>query len=124
MNVPNLIRVANTPRRAAVLARAALLACLLVSGQTPFVLAQQEGSEANRLREQIAALETVERDPAATPEVKLANRRFLSERRARLRGVLQKQVEGWRRYLAVVGPQLSAQERQSSARGGGWLIPG
>lgn len=114
-----LTRFKNSPRRPGALARAAdpacalLLACSLVAGQAAGVLAQQsQETQANQLREQIAALETVERDETAPAEVKLANRRFLGEHRTLLRGLLQKQIEGWRRYLAVAGPNLSAGQKE------------
>jgi hypothetical protein len=107
-----LTRFENKARRPAAPALAFLLACSLIAGQAAGVLAQQSPDmQASQLREQIAALETVERDDTAPVEVKLANRRFLTERRALLRGLLQKQIEGWRRYLAVVGPNLSAREK-------------
>lgn len=109
----------NTQFRFATLARVTtpactvLLVCLLMMGQSATILAQQpQDPQAGQLREQIAALESVEREAAATPEISLSNRRFLGERRALLRGILQKQIEGWRRYLSVAGPHLNGQERE------------
>jgi len=95
----------------------ALLICLLVAGQTTAVaqqsVAQQpQEPQATQLREQIAALESVERDASTPPEVRLANRRFIGERRALLRDLLRKQAEGWRKYLALAGPQLNPQEKE------------
>ncbi len=111
-------RFANAPRLPAAFALAArhaqalLLAYSLVAVQAATACAQQpQDPQANQLREQIAALETVERDDGSPPEVKLANRRFLDERRALLRGILQKEIEGWRRYLTMVGPNLDAREK-------------
>ncbi|HEX3559624.1 MAG TPA: hypothetical protein VHU19_10480 [Pyrinomonadaceae bacterium] len=109
----------NVPCRFAALAhatapaRAVILVCLLITGQTAGALAQQpQVPQADQLREQIAALESVERDANAPPEVKAANRRFLGERRALLRGLLQKQIEGWRKYLVVAGSHLNGPERE------------
>ncbi|MDQ3745778.1 MAG: hypothetical protein M3444_15485 [Acidobacteriota bacterium] len=98
-------------------ARAALIICLLVAGQNTRAVAQQsvapqpQDSQAAQLREQIDALESVERDASTPPEVRLANRRFIGERRALLRALLQKQAEGWRKYLALAGPHLNPQEK-------------
>ena len=81
--------------------RVLIVAILLnVLAPLPAALAQQPAALAQRprnvpgepLREQIARLESIERDPETSPEVRELNRSFLLARRAQLRAELKKRV--------------------------------
>jgi hypothetical protein len=62
------------------------------------------------LKETIAKLEAVERDPAAPIEVKELNRGFLQKRRQQLNDLLQKRSNALRQYLTDMKSSLSPEE--------------
>jgi len=71
--------------------------------------AQQELS-INQLKEQIAKLEQIDRDPATSLEVKTLNRDFLKSRRLQLQSALAKRIDDLRKYKADVASSLTAEE--------------
>src|SRR5687767_11846617 len=73
-----------------------LLVCALLSPQA--VLARRNASTVEELREQIAKLESIDRDPATAAEVRELNSTFLAERRAHLRAELKKRVGALEAY--------------------------
>lgn len=80
-----------------------LIAAIILNGLAPVPasLGQQvEATIGDPLREQIAKLEAVERDPSTSPEVRELNRGFLLSRRAQLRGELKKRVGALEAYLS------------------------
>lgn len=80
----------------------------------PAALAQQSGAPAaDPLRDQIARLESVERDPSTSPEVRELNRSFLRARREQLRAELKKRIGALVGYLSSSGPLLRGDEVKS-----------
>ena len=71
--------------------------------------AQQELS-INQLKEQIAKLEQIDRDPATSLEVRTLNRDFLKSRRLQLQSALAKRIDDLGRYKADVASSLTAEE--------------
>ena len=95
------------------LSRVLIVAVLLnVLAPLPAVMAQQSGARApgEPLRDQIARLESIERDPETSPEVRELNRRFLLARRAQLRAELMKKVGALESYLSSSTGLLSSAE--------------
>jgi hypothetical protein len=74
--------------------------------------AQQPAASVSNLREQIQQLESIDRDPATSDDVKTLNRRFLNERRSLLRTVLQQRIETLRKYQTTVKTSLTAEENK------------
>jgi hypothetical protein len=70
----------------------------------------QEASDISQLKEQIQRLELVDRDPSTSAEVRGLNRRFLLQRRAQLRSLLQKEIKALQSYRSTVGSSLSTDE--------------
>lgn len=70
----------------------------------------QEMNSLDQLRHQIRELEKIERDESISSEVKQLNARFLEDRRASLRKMLETRIEGAKQYLFRVGSQLSSTE--------------
>jgi hypothetical protein len=97
------------------LSRMLILAVLMNAlAPLPAALAQQSGSPVGEpLREQIARLESIERDPATSPEVRELNRNFLLARRAQLRDELKKRVGALVGYLTTSGSLLSEAEAKT-----------
>lgn len=75
-------------------------------------IAGQQASEVTvtELKETIAKLEAVDRDPAAPPEVRELNRKFLAARRAQLRQILQDRLSALRAYLGNMRASLTSDE--------------
>lgn len=94
------------------LCRVLILAVLMNTlAPLPAALAQQSGAPAaNPLREQIARLESIERDPSTSPEVRELNRGFLRARREQLRTELKKRIGSLVGYLSSSGPLLGEDE--------------
>ena len=74
--------------------------------------AQQPVASVRILKEQIQQLETIDRDPATSDDVKILNRRFLNERRSNLRVVLRQRIETLRKYQTNVKSALTAEENK------------
>jgi len=85
---------------------------LNVLAPLPAVMAQQLSASASSdtLREQIARLESIERDPETSAEVRELNRDFLLARRAQLRAALKKRVNALETYLSSGAGILSSSE--------------
>jgi hypothetical protein len=95
------------------LSRLLIVTVLLnVLAPLPAVTAQQQSASgpAEPLREQIARLESIERDPETSPEVRELNRNFLLARRAQLRAELKKRVGALEAYLSSGAGILSSAE--------------
>lgn len=75
--------------------------------------AQQPTTSVPSLKEQIAKLEEIDRDPATPDEVKSLNRRFLKERRNQLHGLLKQRLDTLRKYQATVKAMLSPDENKT-----------
>jgi hypothetical protein len=90
------------------LSRVLMLAVLMNAlAPLPAVLAQQSDAP---LREQIARLESIEKDPATSPEVRKLNRGFLLARRAQLKDELKRRIGALVGYLSTSGPLLGESE--------------
>lgn len=89
-----------------------LLSALLLA----FFLCQsvhpQESLTIDQLREQIATLTAVTRDPATSDEVRNLNRGFLETRRQQLVGLLQKKLDALNTYKTSVEGILSSSEKE------------
>jgi hypothetical protein len=72
--------------------------------------AQQQSPTISDLKQQIALMERVDRDPNTTPDVRKENSAFLMKRRADLQSLLQKTIADLKRYKSIVGPQLTSEE--------------
>ena len=84
-----------------------LIAITLVFIMTILGLAQKDPIV--YLKQQIAEMETIDRDPATSPEVRKLNREFLLRRRQELFAALQKAIEDLQNYQARVS--LSREEK-------------
>lgn len=95
------------------LSRVLIVSVLLnVLAPLPAVMGQQSVAQApgEPLKEQIARLESIERDPQTSPEVRELNRSFLLARRAQLRAELKKRVGALVSYLSSGAGILSSAE--------------
>jgi hypothetical protein len=93
-----------------------LIIAVLINALAPLsaVLAQQSGTPSGEpLREQIARLESIERDPDTSSEVRDLNRSFLLSRRAQLRAELKKRVGALVSYLSTSASLLSEAEAKT-----------
>jgi hypothetical protein len=72
--------------------------------------AQQQSPTISELKQQIALMERVDRDPNTTPDVRKENSAFLMKRRAALQSLLQKTIADLKRYKSIVGPHLTSEE--------------
>lgn len=92
------------------------LGILLIAAILLFSNIVAQGQETARepsigeLKEQIAKLLSIDRDETVPADVKSINRKFLEQRRAQLRLLLQKNIEGLRSYRAKAGSVLTAEE--------------
>jgi hypothetical protein len=73
---------------------------------------QSKSPSIDDLKRQIGQLVAVELDETMPAEVKDLNRKFIHERRVQLRALLQKKVDGLRKYQATAGSSLTAEESQ------------
>ena len=64
-----------------------------------------------QLKEDIQRLLVVERDEKTSAEIRELNRIFLKKRRIQLQDLLQKNVEGLKKYLATLDASLSPEEK-------------
>src|SRR4030095_1698054 len=76
-----------------------------LAAQTPQQITAAE------LREDIQKLLVVERDGNTSAEVRKLNQIFLKKRRIQLQELLQKNVEGLKKYLATLEGSLSPEEK-------------
>lgn len=74
--------------------------------------AQQPAASVRTLKQQVAQLEAIDRDPTTSEEVRTLNRRFLGERRLQLQAALQHRLTTLRKYAETVKPMLSADENK------------
>lgn len=74
--------------------------------------AQQPPDEVGRLKDEIQRLAAVDRDQTSPTDVREFNRKFLRERRLRLRVLLQNNLEGLKKYLSTIGSSLTSEERR------------
>lgn len=73
---------------------------------------QSGGLNINELHRQIQELQAVERDETASAEVRAINRRFISERRAQLRVLLQKRIDALQKYQSSLNSVLTLDEKK------------
>lgn len=91
----------------------AMLLCLVLlahAAHLPAAGQERKESQLSQLREQIARLDSVERDATAPAEVKDFNRTFLAERRAQLRSLLRQRISALQTYLARADAALRPDE--------------
>jgi hypothetical protein len=74
--------------------------------------AQQPASSVRTLKEQVAKLEAIDRNPETSEEVRTLNRKFLNERRSQLQAALALRLETLRKYHLTVKALLSADENK------------
>jgi hypothetical protein len=86
------------------------LSLVLLLSMNTIRAVSQEMNSLDQLRHQIRELEKIERDESVSFEVKQLNARFLEDRRASLRKMLETRIEGAKQYLFRVGSQLSSTE--------------
>ncbi|HKC64978.1 MAG TPA: hypothetical protein VKB86_15155 [Pyrinomonadaceae bacterium] len=87
-----------------------VLALLIVSAR--ITLAQQPTSISS-LEDEIKVLEALERSEASTAEVRQLNRQFLTERKSRLRTLLEIRIAALRKYRSAAGNVLKSDENQA-----------
>ena len=87
-----------------------ILSLVLLLSLNTIRAVSQEMNSLDQLRHQIRELEKIERDESISSEVKQLNARFLEDRRASLRKMLETRIEGAKQYLFRVGSQLSSTE--------------
>ena len=104
------IKVKQSP---AMVTLSLLLVLLITLWPMSLTLAQQRPDSISQLKEQIARLETIDKDKDTTGEVRSLNRGFLNERRAQLVVILKKRIEALRKYKSTVQASLSATENQT-----------
>lgn len=88
-----------------VLCIAALLAPIVA-------IAQQQATSTQKLREQIALMEAVDKDSDTSDEVRALNRTLLAERRTQLSTRLVKEIEALKKYEQTVAASLTTSEKQ------------
>jgi hypothetical protein len=71
---------------------------------------QQPRQTIDELKQQIDAMEKIDRDPSVTPDVKAENIAFLGKRKADLVSLLQRTLTDLQRYKSVVGRNLTPDE--------------
>ncbi len=90
-----------------------ILLNVLAPLSSAFAQQQPADNASELLREQIARLESIERDPATSPEVRELNRKFLLARRAQLSAELKKRVDSLEAYLYSGAGILSSAESEA-----------
>jgi len=89
----------------------ATVVLVIAVGVFATVHAQQTGAEAIQLREEIARLSAIDRDPSTLWEIRNLNRSFLDDRKSRLRALLEERFTALQTYRRLVS--LNLDERRT-----------
>ena len=81
--------------------------------QSAFSICGQQTDQITKIRQEIQALEAIDKDPGTLAEVKNMNREFLQARRLLLQDLLTKAVSGLRDYQSRVKSTLTNDENQT-----------
>jgi len=96
------------------LSKALAIVCLLAL-LSPILAVAQDGVTTQKLREEIASMEKVDKDPGTLDETRDLKRNLLTEKRATLAERLTKEIDGLQKYAQTMGSSLSESDKQKVA---------
>lgn len=88
-----------------------LLTITLLVAPAASVLGQTSEPSVVQLKDEIKRLVAVDHDETTTAEVRVVNQIFIKKRRAQLRALLEKNIDGLKRYLSTVEASLTTEEK-------------
>jgi len=92
-----------------------LVGLCIVALLSPVLALAQEGITTQKLREQIALMEKVDKDPGTLEETRDLNRNLLATKRAELAERLTKEIDGLQKYSQAMESSLSASDKEKIA---------
>ena len=92
-----------------------LVTVCIVALWSPIVALAQDGVTTQKLREQIALMEKIDKDSTTGDEVRVLNRELLAEKRAQLATRLTKEIDGLQTYSQTMESSLSESDKQKIA---------
>ena len=91
------------------------LLLLLVSFGCSVARAQSPSNQTiERLKDEIARREAIDRDDSTPNDLKATNRRILDQRRSQLVAAIQARIAAVQKYLETLGPAATEEERQNA----------
>ena len=93
----------------------ALVTICIVALWSPIVALAQDGVTTQKLREQIALMEKIDKDSTTGDEVRVLNRELLAEKRNQLATRLTKEIAGLQTYSQTMESSLSESDKQKIA---------
>ncbi|HEU4933212.1 MAG TPA: hypothetical protein VFT48_14110 [Pyrinomonadaceae bacterium] len=92
-----------------------LVGVCIVALLSPVLALAQDGITTQKLREQIAAMEKVDKDQSTLEETRDLNRNLLAGKRAELAERLTKEIDGLQKYSQTMESSLSASDKEKIA---------
>ena len=92
-----------------------LVGLCIVALLSPVLALAQDGITTQKLREQIALMEKVDKDPGTLEETRELNRNLLAMKRAELAERLTKEIDGLQKYSQAMESSLSASDKEKIA---------
>jgi len=92
-----------------------LVGICIVALLSPVAALAQDGITTQKLREQIALMEKVDKDPGTLEETRDLNRNLLATKRAELAERLTKEIDGLQKYSQTMESSLSESDKQKIA---------
>jgi hypothetical protein len=89
-----------------------LVGVCIVALLSPVLALAQDGITTQKLREQIALMEKVDKDPSTLEETRDLNRNLLAVKRAELAERLTKEIDGLQKYSQTMESSLSASDKE------------
>ncbi len=92
-----------------------LVGVCIVALLSPVLTLAQDGTTTQKLRDQIALMEKVDKDPGTLEETRDLNRNLLAAKRADLAERLTKEIDGLQKYSQTMESSLSASDKEKIA---------